>query len=313
MMTVIVPITSVSAAPAKHAPIPINVIHAMSSSTSEASALPLQLQIEAQVAGKQQLAYLPTTGPSMDFYYLNYRPIYIAGESKIDFWMLTPKGKQAPKTGSLELFDEFGKIRLAILAPEGTEIPQAIANKNKPFLWKSWKVPSTLKSGFEFSDKFRVILKTSDSSLASATNASKNERRSDSLLEFLVRSRDKLVLDNGNVDMRSGSSSAVSVFDFVQDRQFKIKGLQAVPGGKRNPANLNVNTVAPTAIVKENNLSSASRISSFSHRKAPTISENKGEEGQKDRASSSSLNRRVQSQLTLSILIVVVALIFYMT
>ncbi|KAF9401691.1 hypothetical protein BGZ94_005145, partial [Podila epigama] len=108
--------TSVTdAAPAKKGVAPKNIVQSMGFTVSEVSPLPLQLQLEAAVAGTQKLAYLPTSGPAMDFYYLNYRPAYRAGESKIDFWMLTPEGSKAPKTGSLELYDEFGKIRIATL------------------------------------------------------------------------------------------------------------------------------------------------------------------------------------------------------
>ncbi|KAF9353120.1 hypothetical protein BGX26_009095 [Mortierella sp. AD094] len=212
----ILPNSVADAAPAKQVASK-NVANAMNAlSISATSALPLQLQIEAQTAGAQKLAYLPTSGPSLDFYYLNYRPTYIAGESKIDFWMLTPQGSgEAPKTASLELYDEFGKIRLAVLVPEGTEIPKALADKHEPFLWKSWQIPKNIKSDFDFSEKFRIVLKTSDS---------------------------KTVPVNKRADTAAGAASAVVVV--AQDRQFKIKGLQASPGGKPHPAKVNVNSVA---------------------------------------------------------------------
>ncbi|KAF8931653.1 hypothetical protein BGZ58_007493 [Dissophora ornata] len=261
----------------------------MAISTSETSPLPLQLQIESQVEGRQRLAYLPTTGPSMDFYYLNYRPSYRAGESKVDFWMLTPKGTPAPKTGSLELYDEFGKIRLAVLVPEGTEIPQGEANKNEPFLWKSWAVPKTLKADFDFSEKFRVVLKTSDSKPASAstiiTTAKKNKNKNKrwdydaTLKDFLLaRKKNSAVVTAATVPAAAPvpANSVASSPIVVQDRQFHIKGLQATPGGKPNPAKLNVNKVitppsqvAPNQIIpsqvdvdsKASNINSKSRIS----------------------------------------------------
>ncbi|KAG0350051.1 hypothetical protein BC939DRAFT_435213 [Gamsiella multidivaricata] len=246
-----------SAAPAKHTTAPKDLINAMS--ISESSPLPLQLQIEARVAGAQKLAYLPTTGPSMDFYYLNYRPTYRAGESTIDFWMLTPEGSKAPRSGSLELYDEFGRVRLAILAPEGTEIPQAIANKHEPFLWKSWKVPRTLQSDFDFSEKFRIILRTSEAQESVASVVATNEKRWDSddtLVDFLlVRNKNKNKNKNKNEgdtnanandkDNDSGNDLAATKDPkVVQDRQFRIKGLKATPGGKPNPAKMNVNSVA---------------------------------------------------------------------
>ncbi|KAF9107927.1 hypothetical protein BGX27_008546 [Mortierella sp. AM989] len=210
----ILPNSVADAAPAKHTPAPKNVVHAMNVITiSATSALPLQLQIEAQAAGAQKLAYLPTSGPELDFYYLNYRPTYIAGESKIDFWMLTPQGTQAPKSASLELYDEMGKIRLAVLVPEGTEVPKNLADKHEPFLWKSWQIPQNIKSDFDFSEKFRIVLKTSDSK---------------------------------NVVEKRADGGAVAVTT-VQDRQFRIKGLQASPGGKPHPAKVNVNSVAVAA------------------------------------------------------------------
>ncbi|KAG0021766.1 hypothetical protein BGZ81_008794 [Podila clonocystis] len=214
----------VHAAPAKHTPAPANLIKAMGFTVSETSPLSLQLQLEAAVAGTQKLAYLPTSGPAMDFYYLNYRPSYRAGESKIDFWMLTPKGSTPPKTGSLELYDEFGKIRLATLVPSGTAIPAAAAGKNEPFLWKSWAIPATLKSEFDFSEKFRVVLKTSDTEAAAAVkvNKHKNGKRADA--------------EAGKV--------------IVQDRQFRIKGLKATPGGQPNPAKVNVNHVPASSANK---------------------------------------------------------------
>ncbi|KAF9202476.1 hypothetical protein BGZ49_007363 [Haplosporangium sp. Z 27] len=208
-------ITTTDAAPASKGPInPLNTL-----TISADSPLSLQLQIEAQAAGKMKLAYLPTTGPSLDFYYLNYRPSYIAGESKIDFWMLTPEGGQAPKTASLELYDELGKIHLAVLVPEGTEIPKKLAEKNEPFLWQSWQIPKNIKSDFDFSEKFRVVLKTSDS---------------------------KTVVTKRAID---GSDDAVVI---AQDRQFKIKGLQAIPGGRPNPAKTHVNSVATSAASADN-------------------------------------------------------------
>ncbi|KAK3846881.1 MAG: hypothetical protein J3R72DRAFT_432632 [Linnemannia gamsii] len=229
---------------------------------SESAPLPLQLQIESQVRGSQKLAYLPTTGPSMDFYYLNYRPTYQAGgageNNKIDFWMLTPEGSPAPKTGSLELFDEFGKVRLAVLVPEGTEIPQAVANKNQPFLWKTWKIPTQLASEFEFSEKFRVVLKTSDHIAAAAAKKAKNNNKGKGnnnekrqfiddaagLVDFLlVKNKNKHVTTTDNASTLSSMGAGPMV---VQDRQFRIKGLTASPGGKPNPAKLAVNSVLPT-------------------------------------------------------------------
>ncbi|KAF9115589.1 hypothetical protein BGX27_007326 [Mortierella sp. AM989] len=69
-VTVMVPIGSTvlvaDAVPAKHLPAPNNLVNDMSISVSETLGLPLQLQIESQVMRKQKLAYLPTTGPSMD-------------------------------------------------------------------------------------------------------------------------------------------------------------------------------------------------------------------------------------------------------
>ncbi|KAF9155832.1 hypothetical protein BG015_008409 [Linnemannia schmuckeri] len=246
-----------SAAPAKHIPAPTNLVNAMDLTFSDTSALPLQLQIESQVRGSQKLAYLPTTGPSLDFYYLNYRPTYIAGQSTIDFWMISPKGVAAPKTGSLELFDEFGKIRLATLVKEGTEIPQDKAGTGEPFLWKSWVVPKELKSDFDFSDKFRVILKTSDS--AAAPTVMNVGGRGKKMLNKKVVKNDKRsvassVLDKifkraAPVKKAANKDTAIKAagFTVVQDRQFRIKGLQATPGGNVNPAKLHVNSVAPSA------------------------------------------------------------------
>ncbi|KAF9124564.1 hypothetical protein BGX30_000891 [Mortierella sp. GBA39] len=232
----------------------------MSLQFSDTSPLPLQLQIESQVRGTQKLAYLPTAtttaggngqSPSLDFYYLNYRPTYLAGSpeaGKIDFWMLTPEGSQAPATGSLELFDEFGKIRLATLVEEGTAIPRAVANQNKPFLWKTWKIPQTLQADFDFSEKFRIVLKTSDHIAAAkkAANANHNNGKRQfgddaGLIDFLlVKNKNKHVnsVDNASTLKSVGAGNMV-----VQDRQFRIKSLTATPGGKPNPAKLAVNSI----------------------------------------------------------------------
>ncbi|KAK3840524.1 MAG: hypothetical protein JOS17DRAFT_727324 [Linnemannia elongata] len=245
----------------------------MSLQFSDTSALPLQLQIESQVRGTQKLAYLPTTtttagggqSPSLDFYYLNYRPTYLAGSpeaGKIDFWMLTPEGSQAPATGSLELFDEFGKIRLATLVEEGTEVPKAVANQNLPFLWKTWKIPQTLQADFDFSEKFRIVLKTSDhiaaakkaAAAAAANNNNNNNNNANhnngkrqlgddvaGLVDFLlVKNKNKHATsaDNASTLKSMGAGNMV-----VQDRQFRIKGLTASPGGKPNPAKLTVNSI----------------------------------------------------------------------
>jgi len=252
------------AAPAKKGN---NVIKAMDISMAS-SAAPLQLQIEAQAEGKQKMAFLPTVGPGLDFYYLNYRPSYVAGENKIDFWMLTPKGSQPPQSASLELMDEYGKVRLAVLVPEGTEVPQNLARKNEPFLWKSWQVPKELKADFEFTEMFRVLLKTSDaprvaaltetptvaypgSPNAAATAGKKNKKRFE-LIEFLVKGKNKHVnaLDNANT-VHSASTTAAALANagfVVQDRQFRIKGLKANPGGKPNAAKMYVNSVAPASL-----------------------------------------------------------------
>ncbi|KAF9096421.1 hypothetical protein BGX23_011352 [Mortierella sp. AD031] len=229
---------------------------------SDTSALPLPLQIESQVRGTQKLAYLPTTGPSLDFYYLNYRPTYIAGQSTIDFWMISPKRTRAPKTASLELFDEFGKVRLTTLVKEGTEIPQAVASKGEPFLWKSWVVPKELKSDFDFSEKFRVVLRTSDtasapSTPAASTTAAAGDGKTKAIGKKVVKN-DKRTVSSSLLNRifkrapapakESAASTPTTVkatgFVVVQDRQFRIKGLQATPGGKPNPAKLNVNSVA---------------------------------------------------------------------
>ncbi|KAF8926333.1 hypothetical protein BGZ58_011272 [Dissophora ornata] len=251
----------------------------MSLSASESPALPLQLRIEAKNAGMQRLAYLPTTGPSMDFYYLNYRPIYKAGESNIDFWMMTPKGTPAPKTGSLELYDEFGKVRLAVLVPEGTEIPQETANKNEPFMWKSWAVPKTLKSDFDFSEKFRVVLRTSDSkSATTATTAAKMSKRWFEPIELMVRGKNKHVLapDNANTLVSSEPTDAV----IVQDRQFRITGLQATPGGKPNPAKVNISSVPSQSVAAENSTSVPVNSDTHTHTHTANADGNGGSNGQ---------------------------------
>ncbi|KAF9942445.1 hypothetical protein BGZ67_001802 [Mortierella alpina] len=239
------------ASPRTHIPAPKSVTKSMGFTFSEKSAQPLQLQIEAQVAGKQKLAYLPKTGPNLDFYYLNYRPSYHAGESQIDFWMVSPQGAKIPKTASLELLDEFGKIRLAVLVPEGTEVPREIARTHEPFLWKSWKIPKTLPADFDFSEKFRVILRTSNkaphkdkvppaepaapvaAAPVAAAAAGPHQKRS--------------ILDYDAALLGSFIAKAPEPLVF-QDRQFRIKGLTATPGGKPNPAKVYVNRVlvAPT-------------------------------------------------------------------
>ncbi|KAG0029910.1 hypothetical protein BGZ81_003299 [Podila clonocystis] len=256
----------VDAAPAKHALAPNNLVSAMGFTVSATSPLPLQLQLEARVAGTQKLAYLPTSGPAMDFYYLNYRPSYIAGESKLDFWMLTPQGATPPKTASLELFDEYGKIRLATLVPAGTEVPAAAANKNEPFLWKSWTIPKTLKADFEFSEKFRVVLRTSSSSkntksvevMENKQGQKKKSKRADDDEEemLMVKNKNKHLNAANNAETVHSTtaptnnkvkSAATPEVAAVQDRQFRIKGLKATPGGQPNPAKLRVNSVAPAS------------------------------------------------------------------
>ncbi|KAF9329189.1 hypothetical protein BG006_007691 [Podila minutissima] len=252
----------VDAAPKKHTPAPNNLVSAMGFAVSPTSPLPLQLQLEARVAGTQKLAYLPTSGPAMDFYYLNYRPTYIAGESKLDFWMLTPQGSTPPKTASLELFDEYGKIRLATLVPAGTEVPAAAANKNEPFLWKSWTIPKTLKADFEFSEKFRVVLKTSSSSdnaksvqVTAKKHGQKKNKREDEEEVPLVKNKNKHLNAANNAKTVESTKTAPTNNKVnpaaareavvVQDRQFRIKGLTATPGGQPNPAKQRVNSVAP--------------------------------------------------------------------
>ncbi|KAI1314933.1 hypothetical protein EDD11_001570 [Mortierella claussenii] len=269
----------IEAVPAKHTPAPADLANAMSFSFSDTSELPLQLQIESRVKNRQQLAYLPTASttkgdPVMDFYYLNYRPTYLAGQSKIDFWMFTPKGAQAPKTASLELYDEYGKVKLITLVPEGTAVPQEEANKNKPFLWKSWAVPKDLASDFDFSDKFRIVLKTAASAEQSAMVV-KNEKRYDSFLEYFVRNSrtssnttPAVTRDKDRVLVSTGS-----VVDRVQDRQFRIKGLKATPGGKPNPAKLRINSVA-TASNKDSVDTSHDSSSSSSIGRVSSVSDN---------------------------------------
>ncbi|KAF9436350.1 hypothetical protein BGZ76_004210 [Entomortierella beljakovae] len=231
MLTVISPFGSTAlhtqAVPAKHRPSSKNVLNDMSISYSDNSPMPLQLQIESQTMGKQTLEYLPTTGQSIDFHYINYRPLHQAGESQMDFWMLTPKGTPAPKTGSLELYDEFGKVRLAVLVPEGTEIPQDIANKNVPFFWKSWVIPKTLDADFNFSERFRVVLKTSDSKHLVEADIKYNKRE-DLGFELKVKGKNKHINDADNADtIVSPSRSGIAI---VQDHQFRIEELEAMPG-----------------------------------------------------------------------------------
>ncbi|KAF9183436.1 hypothetical protein BGZ50_004239 [Haplosporangium sp. Z 11] len=234
--------TTADGAPAKNGAAPDNIVNAMAGgfSISDLSALPLQLQIEARVAGKQKLAYLPISGPSLDFYYLNYRPQYKAGESKIDFWMLTPKSQKAPKSASLELYDEFGRVRLATLVPEGTPIPQTTANKNEPFLWKSWTIPKTLDSDIDFSEKFRVVLRTPDTT-TTVTTAGANKKRNNKMFSSIF----ELLAKRKSSSAEAAGATAGDVV--VQDRQFRIKGLQASPGGKPNPAKMYINRVVPSS------------------------------------------------------------------
>ena len=265
----------------KHTSAPNNLVNAMAVTFSDKSPLPLQLQLEAQVGDTQKLAYLPTraipgsasappmtitiTAPNtltmtqgeypnnnLDFYYINYRPAYIAGESKIDFWMLSAEGSgKAPKTASLELMDEFGKVRLAVLVPEGTPVPQDLAAKMEPFLWKSWTIPKTLASEFDFSDKFRVVLKTSSTKATVKTMAVKGtqdnnkKKRFDtdastledfSVVQNEVESSLAQALVTKRADIAAAAAPATRNVVLVQDRQFRIKGLMATPGGKPNPA-----------------------------------------------------------------------------
>lgn len=274
--------TPATAAPAKHTPAPNNLVNAMALTFSDTSALPLQLQIESQVRGTQKLAYLPTTGPSLDFYYLNYRPTYIAGQSTIDFWMISPKGVAAPKTASLELFDEFGKIHLATLVKEGTEIPQDKAGTGEPFLWKSWVVPKELKADFDFSDKFRVILKTSDT-VSTPVVMNVGGGRGKKMMNKKVVKNDKRSMATsvlGKIFKRAAAPVNKATkdtivkaagFTVVQDRQFRIKGLQATPGGKVNPAKLHVNSVAPPA----NNGANANAKTTVDSKDASTSINNK--------------------------------------
>lgn len=221
----------------------------------------------------------------MDFYYLNYRSAYIAGESKLDFWMLTPQGATPPKTASLELFDEFGKIRLATLVPEGTEVPQQVANKNEPFLWKSWTIPKTLNADFEFSEKFRVILRTSDDRTADVMEKGQKTKKNKYAKEdeeevLLVKNKNKHFnsANNGETVATTtppsiDNSAAAPAMMVVQDRQLQIRGLEATPGGPPNPAKLRVNSMAPeTAAPKMP--SSATHTDNDASATTPTSSEN---------------------------------------
>ncbi|GJJ68263.1 hypothetical protein EMPS_00609 [Entomortierella parvispora] len=270
----------------KHTSAPNKLVNAMAITFSDRSPLPLQLQLEGQIGDDQKLAYLPTRAipgsacappmtititaennmvitqgiypdNNLDFYYINYRPTYIAGESKIDFWMLSALGSgNAPKTASLELMDEYGKVRLAVLVPEGTPVPQDLAAKKEPFLWKSWTIPKTLASEFDFSDKFRVVLKTSSTQATMKTVAVKNvqggkgqekEKRSDADAstpnDFVLESNNEVEssLAQAPAKKKVAAAAAAAVpathnVVLVQDRQFRIKGLKATPGGKPNPA-----------------------------------------------------------------------------
>ncbi|KAF8952067.1 hypothetical protein BGZ52_008149 [Haplosporangium bisporale] len=320
----------VDAAPAKHTPAPNNLVSAMDFTVSATSPLPLQLQLEARVAGTQKLAYLPTSGPSMDFYYLNYRPAYIAGESKLDFWMLTPEGSTPPKTASLELFDEYGKIRLATLVPEGTEVPQKVANKNEPFLWKSWTIPKTLKADFDFSEKFRVILRTSDGKLVEAKTNTKKNKRAEEEKEYtgkeeeeevlLVKNKNKHVNSANNaetVDSTTGhpsnvNSAATPATVVVQDRQFRIKGLEATPGGQPNPAKIRVNSVAPSPAAPKMP-SSTKYTNNDARATAPTSSESASHQTGEHTAGMASpafkLHARVSSLATLAAIALTVVFI----
>ncbi|KAF9328385.1 hypothetical protein BG006_008404 [Podila minutissima] len=274
----------VHAAHPRHTPAPANLINAMGFALSETSPLSLQLQLEAAVAGTQKLAYLPTSGPAMDFYYLNYRPSYRAGHSKIDFWMLTPKGSTPPKSGSLELYDEFGKILLATLVPEGTVIPQGAANKNEPFLWKSWAIPATLKADFDFSEKFRVVLKTSDTHAAVATAAKVNNKKK-------------------KIGKRADAAGPEKVA--VQDRQFRIKGLKATPGGQPNPAKVRANHVVeapPASSANTVPASNANLDTKIPNSKASDASGSLNDDGSQPEASAASAQRDSRPVLTLLVI-----------
>ncbi|KAF9385675.1 hypothetical protein CPB97_004577 [Podila verticillata] len=310
----------VDAAPSKHAHAPNNLVSAMGFTVSATSPLPLQLELEARVAGTQKLAYLPTSGPSMDFYYLNYRPAYIAGESKLDFWMLTPQGTPPPKTASLELFDEYGKIRLATLVPEGTKVPQKVANKNEPFLWKSWTIPKTLNANFEFSEKFRVILRTSDDETVEVVKKAKKKKNKSAEEEkeykeeeeeeeeeevvLLVKNKNKHLKSPNNAETVDSDNSAVAPATVVvQDRQFRIMGLEATPGGQPNPAKMRVNSEAPPKHAP-NTPSSTKYTNNNAGATVPTspegASDRIGEHTKSTPSSAFKLHARVSSMATLA-------------
>ncbi|KAF9972546.1 hypothetical protein BGZ73_004316 [Actinomortierella ambigua] len=268
------------AAPTKKKYAQLNVINAMSFKVSEKAALPLQLQIEATVKGQQKLAYMPQTGPALDFYYLNYRPSYLAGESKIDFWLYSSVGSKVPKTASLDLYDEYGRVKLMTIVPPGTPIPKNAA-KGEPFIWKSWAIPTSIKSKFDFSDRFRVVLTTSDDLEAAAkaraaANAAPaaakpvvqnvaqkpgngNEHTGDQkknlkqkryfsesivfpMYDFLAKAKSKIA---GQALAATAPAPADPAVPVVQDRILRIKGLKATPGGQPNPAKANIATSAP--------------------------------------------------------------------
>ncbi|KAF9126869.1 hypothetical protein BGW39_006295 [Mortierella sp. 14UC] len=212
-------------APTKHTPASQTLVNSMQLTFSDTSSLPLQLQIESQSR----------------LYYLNYRPTYVAGQSTIGFWMVSPKGAQAPKTASLELFDEFGKVKLATLVKERTEVPRDVAAKGEPFLWKSWVVPKELKADFEFSEKFHVVLRTSDFVAAAPATMNigrndkkmmgkkvvKNDKRSSTSVASSVLNKTSMRAAPAPVK-KAATVKATGGFVIVQDRQFRIKGLKEV-------------------------------------------------------------------------------------
>lgn len=131
------------------------------------------------------------------------------------------------------------------------------AGTGEPFLWKSWVVPKELKADFDFSDKFRVILKTSDSvSTPALMNVGGRGKK---MMNKKVVKNDKRSVATSVLDKVFKRAAApvkkatkdttvkAAGFTVVQDRQFRIKGLQATPGGRAHPAKLHVNSVAPPA------------------------------------------------------------------
>ncbi|KAG9288294.1 hypothetical protein G9A89_021325 [Geosiphon pyriformis] len=94
-----------------------------------------------------------TGSGALDFYYLNWKTSYTAGEN-LDLFVILNPGANPPTQVLISLFDEYNRIKIADLG----DIPLGQYQVGEPFALATWKVENKLSANFDFDSGYFTLV-----------------------------------------------------------------------------------------------------------------------------------------------------------